>query len=261
MLSNLDKYKQDLARLVAEGSVLLKDLLAENQKDAKSSKEPEEAGKVFRSEYELWYSEALEVVRQILPNRLDDFREHYKRDKRKELTVENYTVEDYLLGLAVMSIRGLHKEPAFDTQNVAFSKFQQQVLILNSAQSRFESTLLDIRQILQADVLDSEIAQARELNQHGFLRAAGAIAGVALEKHLQQVSENRKVAIKKKNPTIADFNDKLKDAGVVEVPDWRFIQRLGDLRNLCDHNKQREPKGVEVTELIDGCEKMIKSLF
>lgn len=27
----------------------------------------------------------------------------------------------------------------------------------------------------------------------------------------------------------------------MDVPTWRSIQYLGDLRNLCDHDKQKEP--------------------
>ena len=60
---------------------------------------------------------------------------------------------------------------------------------------------------------------------------------------------------------ISDFNDLLKNGGVIEVPTWRQIQRLGDLRNLCDHNKQREPTSEEVAEFIDGVEKATKTLF
>ncbi|MCH7787417.1 MAG: hypothetical protein IIC22_07890, partial [Chloroflexi bacterium] len=57
------------------------------------------------------------------------------------------------------------------------------------------------------------------------------------------------------------FYENLKSAGVVDIPDWRFIQRLGDLRNLCDHNKDREPTKDEINELIDGVEKITKTLF
>jgi hypothetical protein len=45
----------------------------------------------------------------------------------------------------------------------------------------------------------------------------------------------------KKEPTISDLNDALKGANVIDTPDWRFIQNLADLRNLCDHNKTTEP--------------------
>jgi uncharacterized protein (UPF0332 family) len=69
------------------------------------------------------------------------------------------------------------------------------------------------------------------------------------------------LSIKKKNPTISTFNDALKDSNVIDIPQWRFVQRLGDLRNLCDHDGDREPSKEEVTELIDGVEKLTKTVF
>ena len=62
----------------------------------------------------------------------------------------------------------------------------------------------------------------------GFLRGAGVIAGVILEKHLSLVCINHEITIRKKYPTISDFNDLLKKNSAIDVPNWRFIQRLGD---------------------------------
>lgn len=39
------------------------------------------------------------------------------------------------------------------------------------------------------------------------------------------------------------------------------IQHLGDIRNLCDHNKDREPTKEEVEELINGIDQIIKTNF
>ena len=84
---------------------------------------------------------------------------------------------------------------------------------------------------------------------------------MVIEKHLAQVASNHNVSTRKQHPTISDFNDMLKGAGVLDVPTWRQIQRLGDIRNLCDHNKEREPTKDEVIELIDGVDKLCKTLF
>lgn len=143
----------------------------------------------------------------------------------------------------------------------AISQFEQQIAIVKSVKKRFESKLFDIKQLTQADVFDSELDSARELNKKGFTRGAGAIAGVVLEKHLAQVCENHKIKITKKNPSISDFNNKLKTTEVIETKDWRKIQLLGDIRNLCDHNKEKEPKKEDAEDLIDGVEKLIKTLY
>ena len=140
-------------------------------------------------------------------------------------------------------------------------RFNTQRSILSSVAKRFESSLFDIRQIVQADLFDSELEAGRELIKHGFPRGAGAIAGVVLEKHLAQVALNHNIPLRKKEPTISDLNDVLKNGGVFDVPTWRQIQRLGDIRNLCDHNKEREPTAEEVQELVDGVDKVTKTLF
>ncbi|AQU05233.1 hypothetical protein B1778_00360 [Dehalococcoides mccartyi] len=120
------------------------------------------------------------------------------------------------------------------------------------------NSLFDIKQIVQADLFDSELDVARELLKNGFIRAAGAVAGVVLESHLKQVCENHQLSIKE--TSISHYNEALKNKLFIEVPDWRFIQGLGDLRNLCGHKKDREPKKDEVAELIDGVDKIIKKI-
>jgi hypothetical protein len=91
-------------------------------------------------------------------------------------------------------------------------------------------------------------------------RAAGALAGVVLERHLQRVAANRQVKVAKKNPTIADLNDPLRSAGVYDVPTWRKIQHLADLRNLCSHQKDREPTADEVADLIAGVKSVVSNV-
>jgi len=132
---------------------------------------------------------------------------------------------------------------------------------VESCEQRFESSLFDIKQVVQADLFDSELDAARELNKNKFTRGAGAIAGVVLEAHLSQVCDNHQVKITKKSPTISNLNDALKDNNVIEVPDWRFIQFLGDIRNKCDHKKTDEPTKEDVDELITGVGKITKTLF
>ena len=259
MASNLDKYKQDLERLLKTGENMLFDF-AKEAKGKKSAKENSEPGAEFRDGYQRWYSEAHEVVKQILPSRLQEFEQLYKGDgKRKELNATTYMIQDWLLG--IRSALNYSQEKLFNDIAIVLMRCQNQIEILRSARTRFESTIFDIKQILQADFFDSELEAARELSNKGFLRAAGAVVGVVLEKHLGQMCVNHSITIKKKDPTIGEFNDALKNGGVIDLPDWRFIQRLGDLRNLCDHNKKKDPQKGEVEELLGGVEKVTKTLF
>jgi hypothetical protein len=142
----------------------------------------------------------------------------------------------------------------------AYQKFSQQLNIVVAARNVLDSRLADIRGVLQADLFDSELDAAQELLKHGFLRAAGMIAGVVLERHLAEVARSHKVSIRSKAPGISHYNDALKGAGVLNVPRWRVIQGLADIRNLCGHAAGREPTRDEVIELIEGVGKVTKSV-
>jgi len=266
MASNLDRYKMDLEALLAKGRRLRTAMRAECSPEVfaaaleKADNEEKQAIKnlpAFAKAYQSWYSESKVLIRQVLPDRLDDFVRYYEKPKsRKEITYESYKIEDYLQGLNVT--RGLKRVVGPDA---AIPLFRQQLAILESVKDRFESSLFDIRQLVQADIFDSEIDAARELAKNKFTRAAGAVAGVVLEGHLAQVCENHQIKVTKKAPSIADLNDMLKNAGVIEVPQWRFVQHLGDLRNLCDHNKKTAPTPEQVDDLIAGVAKITKTLF
>lgn len=267
MQSNLDKYKADLKKLITKGKLLqvameyecFPDQVEEIYGKAKDGKKLLQDLPSFGKDYQAWYSEAAAVIKQLLPDRFEDFVRHYQKPKtRKEITSDNYKIEDYLQGLTVT--RGWEKTKVVG-QDAAIPQFRQQLAILEAVEARFESTLFDIRQLVQADLFDSELEAARELLKKGFVRASGAVAGVVLEKHLAQVAQNHNVKTAKKHPTISDFNDLLKKSDVLDTASWRQVQRLGDIRNLCDHNKDRDPTKDEAEELISGVEKFTKTLF
>lgn len=271
MESTLERFKTELDALIARGSALHNALQAAEYPEAfekalMSEYRTKAKAKAFRDklpsfkdDYQAWYSEACAVVKQVLPDRFADFVRHYEKPKnRKDINFENYRIEDCLQGLTIT--RGWNKEVVVGP-DAALPHLVQQRSILSAARLRFDSSLYDIRQLVQADLFDSEIDAAHALAKHGFVRAAGALTGVVLEKHLAQVCVNHHVAISKKHPTIADFNDALKKADAIDTPQWRRIQHLGDLRNLCDHNKQREPTADEIDDLLNGVATLTKTFF
>jgi hypothetical protein len=75
------------------------------------------------------------------------------------------------------------------------------------------------------------------------------------------VCDAHSITIRKKNPSISDLNQALKDKDVISVPQWRFIQHLADIRNLCDHAKGKEPSKDEIEDLVAGTEKVLKTVF
>src|SRR5690606_28327428 len=110
-------------------------------------------------------------------------------------------------------------------------------------------------------LFDSELEPTRHLNNKGFTRAAGAMAGVIIEAHIPQVCSDHDIRISKKNPGKNDIVQLLKDESIIDTPQWRGIQQMADIRNLCDHKKAAEPTKVQITELIDDTAKVIKTVF
>lgn len=118
-------------------------------KQLRSQLDKEEANKLvkelpdFRRRYEVWYSESLSAVKQLLPARLANFISFYESPKlRKEITYGNYTIQDYMKGLTVSQHGDVKVSPT-----AAIPQFRQQLAILDATNRRFESSLFEIAQL------------------------------------------------------------------------------------------------------------------
>jgi|SRR5215207_175619 len=212
----------------------------------------------FGGRYQRWYTKAVRVVEQLLPDRYREFKELYRLDKKpKELDVTTYTVSDYIHG-TVVSRGGVRR---FDPADVGMSKMKDQINILASAHDRLDSILADIEGSLEATLLDDELDSASQLLKAKHVRSAGVVAGIVLERHLKTVAGNHGVSLGRRKPQIGSLNDALKDAGIFDNPRWRQVQRLGDIRNLCAHDGERQPKSEEVLELVESTEGIVKTVF
>lgn len=263
METNLTKYKNDIDSLVKRGVKLfdglfyeLRNELGDSYKKLSKERKEEIENCVFKGDYNGWYNESIALISQLIPDRLEDFKSYYRFNKRNDITNLTYTISDYLLGVEVSK----NGKIVVSRTNALFV-FQQQFYIVESLKERFESSLYNIKQLLQADVFDSEIDSARELCKKGFYRAAGAICGVVIEKHLSEVCTQHQIKVTKKNPGINDYNELLKSNNAIDIPAWRNIQRLADLRNMCDHHKDIEPTKDNIEELIAGTDKILKTIF
>ena len=262
---DVETVKNDLNRLLKQGNQLYIALAYKSESGAKK----EEARKYlekngidvkklpdFKTRYEVWYSEALQYIKTFLPDRTNDFVALYKNEKRKEITFASYTISDAIIGLCMTRAGRVEVD-----ESAAVPKMQQQVSILESALKLVDSVIYSIQFSVRAELFDSELGAANELLKAGFLRASGAMCGVILEKHLSEVCARHKISLRKKSPTIIDYNEELKNAGVTDLPTWRYIQLLGDLRNLCCHDKKSEPTKDQAKDLLDGTTKICKTVY
>ncbi|MEO7214512.1 MAG: hypothetical protein ABIX36_17030 [Mucilaginibacter sp.] len=267
MRNNFEQIKADVKRLHTQGVNLLNAIRDEQFPEQmeqhftntlkKNYQEFKKGLPVFKSAYQPWYSEAVAVVRILLPLRHNDFVRLYERPKvRKEITRENYVIEDYLSDTVVTA--GFDKKVVAGP-DAAIPAFEQQFHIVGAILNTVESTLLDIRREIQIGLLDAELDKAAQLAKNKLYRAAGVIAGLVLEKHLEQVCERRQLKISRKS--IADLNELLKKNEIIDFPDYRHIGLLAELHQLSIQNKKRDPEPAEIADLINGTDKVIKTVF
>jgi hypothetical protein len=161
---------------------------------------------VFKSSYQPWYSEAMAVIKVLLPLRYNDFICLYEKPKnRKEINKDNYVIADYFSDTVITA--GFDKKLVAGPKS-AISAFEQQFLIIGAVLQSLDSALLDIKRELQAGILDVELDKAAVLLKNKQFRTAGVLAGIALEKHLEQVCERRQLKMSRK--TIPDLSELLK---------------------------------------------------
>ena len=247
MATSKEVIREQLETLVKKGNELFKRLT-------------EKEGVIeFGTAYQDWYTRTLPLVRSLAPDRFSEFRGYYEVDpKRKTIGPASYVLQDYVNGISPAP--NWQGKVEFDHWQAALARMLNQVQILVSLSSRIEGVLTNVEGHLLADIEDRELGAAAELSKSN-LRAAGTLAGVVLERHLGQVASNRGVKIGKKDPTIGDLNEALKKEAAYELPTYRKIQFLADIRNVCCHNKGREPTVDEVRELLSGVGGVIKTVF
>ncbi len=213
-----------------------------------------------KSAYQKWFTKAYNVVKTILPDRHQEFYILYKDEKRKNKEIDflTYTISDYFLGVVIT--KGREKIEVVNPSIAFLAKMEIQLTILDACYDLLDSKLADIQGILQYELFENELQAAKDLLTKKYNRASGALSGVTLEIHLSKVCEAHNIKFRKQHPTISDFNEELKKTGIIDVPTWRLIQRLGDIRNMSVHFNEREPTKDEVEDLIKGIEKLIGEL-
>ena len=269
MSKKIEKFEQDLDRLIMEGESLLHAMNRECHPEAFDKKLLEsmklddaqnfiENLPDFNKEYQTWYSEALALVKQTLPDRIQDFASYHEYPRpRKDITFQNYMIKDYLQGLQRVDYKG----KVILSRDAAIPEFIQQLSIIKAAKTTLSSTLVNISILVQADLYDSELEEAKALADAGFLRAAGVICGVIIEKHLKQVCTNHNISMGRKKATISNLSQVLKDNEAISIPVWRSIQQLADIRNLCSHAKGDDPTKQDLQDLLSGTSKVLKTVF
>jgi hypothetical protein len=198
-----------------------------------------ELSKISR-EYQTWYSQVYLAVKTHLPDRLTELSELYSS---KPIYAGYYGISSYLT----------------DGQNrgVFEKQLEQQRGILLSVPPILEIRALEVAALVTADLVQGELNEAGLLLNHGFTRAAGAVAGVALEAHLKLLHKQSNLTYTDED-TIVPLAARLRTNGFITLGDEKKCIAMADTRNKCDHKKKDEPTQEEVEELVNDVDRFTK---
>jgi hypothetical protein len=237
-----DQLRFELGVLLASG----RELSAYLQSEALDPRQVNER-------YHVWYTQSLRMVAIVLPERRREFEGYYRCDE--DGRHQSTTISAILGSLSGPRVTGEKREALaglFDPgleQATFLHLLGMQLAILASA----VPTLLP-----EERRPDRELQAARSLLSEGHRRAAGAVAGVVLERHLSMVAQRHGLSLSERGPASpARLDRSLRKAGVYGAARSRQIERLAELRDSCLRSKRKVSPQL-VSKLLSGVEETLQ---
>lgn len=115
--------------------------------------------------------------------------------------------------------------------------------------------LVSFKQIVQAEVFDSELEQAKSLLNSGYKNAAAVIAGTVLETAVKELCINHGVDVDRKKLT--HLNDELAKLGIYNKLQQKQITALADIRNNAAHGDYDQFTQDHVVRMIEDIERFL----
>lgn len=115
--------------------------------------------------------------------------------------------------------------------------------------------LVSFKQIVQAEVFDSELEQAKSLLTSGYKNAAAVIAGTVLETSVKELCINHDIVPDRKKLT--QLNDELAKQGVYNKFQQKQITALADIRNNAAHGDYDQFTKEQVVLMIEDIERFL----
>ena len=206
---------------------------------------PSDVGRI----YQKWYGAARVIIEKNQPARLDEFDEIYNNYDKKA-KIQSKRIKQ------IIERKHIEKQEQF----ILFDLINRQFDILSAVPCHLRYSIYDVELTVYSVLMDDEISASRHLLSNGFLRPAGALAGVISERHIKNLLRKNSPPIRyKETDTLSKINELCKNSNIYDGIKWRKIQHLTDLRNLCDHPKERDPTKEEVNDLINGVSEILKT--
>lgn len=183
---------------------------------------------------------------------VDDFK--YEQWKQKVKNIIEITT-----GKESSYLQQFHKidDMVFNLKQT-YPRFNKHHALLSALKDDYENGYLtSIKNLIQAEVFDSEIEQAEELLNKKYKSAAAVIAGVVLETAIRSLCDQHAIEHGKLDKMNAD----LTKAGVYNKLQQKQITALAEIRNYAAHGKEEEYTHDNVENMIRDIEKFLANSF
>lgn len=128
--------------------------------------------------------------------------------------------------------------------------------IFKAAKDDYESGLLsNFKALVQAEIFDSELEQARELLKSKYIGAAAVVAGVVLETALRDMCIQNDIPISK----LDKMNSDLAKAGAYNKFQQKRVTAIAELRNQAAHGHWVDLSVNNVEAMINDVEALLLS--
>lgn len=185
--------------------------------------------------YQSWYAAAFHLIKEYAPDSSDDFESLYKSDNSFSGSHGGFF---NALWLKV----GAYDGNAEEAVNRYLELFEMQRSILLSIPEIAKIKELDLRRVISADLVKSELEYAdyiyRNQKKEPCERAACVLAGVALERHLKTWCEVCLVPLSTdRKPTLNTLIDALYAGGKghIDLTQKNKLETMATIRNNCAH--------------------------
>jgi len=142
------------------------------------------------------------------------------------------------------------------TMDDSYSIFKRVKSVFMAAKDDFQGGFLSsVKNLVQAELFDSELEQATELLSNGYKGPAAVVAGVVLETTLRDLCSDNSIQLAK----LDKMNSDLAKAGVYNKLQQKRITALADIRNSAAHGDWASFNDDEVKEMIRDVERFLSN--
>lgn len=113
--------------------------------------------------------------------------------------------------------------------------------------------LISVRNLVQAELADSELDQAKELLKTGYITAAAVVAGVVLETTLRSLCDRHEISHGKLDKMNADLSKVGQYNSLVQ----KKVTALAAIRNSAAHGRVDEFQSRDVEAMIGDVERFV----